>query len=85
MYPTFYKCTKKGIIMSQEKFKKLATQRVNNALKQIKLISNLANKRTYDYSDDQVRAIFNALKSEVETAQAKFKAGNSQGGNNFSL
>tara|TARA_B100001057_G_scaffold459016_1_gene508817 strand:- start:308 stop:523 length:216 start_codon:yes stop_codon:yes gene_type:complete len=71
--------------MSQEKFKKLATQRVNNALKQIKLISNLANKRTYDYSDDQVRAIFNALKSEVETAQAKFKAGNSQGGNNFSL
>ena len=71
--------------MSQEKFKKLATQRVNNALKQIKLISNLANKRTYDYSDDQVRAIFNALKSEVETAQAKFKAGSSQGGNNFSL
>ena len=71
--------------MSQERFKKLATQRVNNALKQIKLISNLANKRTYDYSDDQVRAIFNALKSEVETAQAKFKAGNSQGGNNFSL
>lgn len=71
--------------MSQEKFKKLATQRVNNAIKQIKLISNLANKRTYDYSDDQVRAIFNALKSEVETAQAKFKAGNSQGGNNFSL
>ena len=71
--------------MSQEKFKKLATQRVNNALNQIKLISNLANKRTYDYSDDQVRAIFNALKSEVETAQAKFKAGNSQGGNNFSL
>ena len=71
--------------MSQEKFKKLATQRVNNALKHIKLISNLANKRTYDYSDDQVRAIFNALKSEVETAQAKFKAGNSQGGNNFSL
>ena len=71
--------------MSQDKFKKLATQRVNNALKQIKLISNLANKRTYDYSDDQVRAIFNALKSEVETAQAKFKAGNSQGGNNFSL
>ena len=71
--------------MSQEKFKKLATQRVNNALKQIKLISNLANRRTYDYSDDQVRAIFNALKSEVETAQAKFKAGNSQGGNNFSL
>ena len=71
--------------MSKEKFKKLATQRVNNALKQIKLISNLANKRTYDYSDDQVRAIFNALKSEVETAQAKFKAGNSQGGNNFSL
>ena len=71
--------------MSQEKFKKLATQRVNNALKQIKLISNLANKRTYDYSDDQVRAFFNALKSEVETAQAKFKAGYSQGGNNFSL
>ena len=71
--------------MSQEKFKKLATQRVNNALKHIKLVSNLANRRTYDYSEDQVKTIFDALKKEVETAQAKFKAGNSHGGNNFSL
>ena len=47
--------------MSQDKFRKLATQRVNNALKHIKLVSNLANRRTYDYSEDQVKSIFDAF------------------------
>jgi hypothetical protein len=56
------------------KFVKLATQRVNNALKTISLIGNLANKATYDYSKEDVSRIFKALDEAVEATRARFEA-----------
>ncbi len=60
--------------MSSEKFKELAEKRVNNAIKNINLIGNLANPNSYKYNDEQVNKIFGVLKKELETAQMKFKA-----------
>jgi hypothetical protein len=54
------------------KFKELATARVNRVLKGIAQIGNLSSKN-YERTDAQVRAIFDALQSAVESCEARFQ------------
>ena len=58
----------------EQKFKRLATARVNNALKKIKLIGNLAAP-AYRYGEEEVTKIIQNLKFAVEEVEAKFKKG----------
>jgi hypothetical protein len=53
-------------------FERLAARRVNLALKTMKLIANLANRRNYEYTDEHARQIIDALESEVRAVKAKF-------------
>lgn len=55
------------------KFVELANRRVNKVLKDLKLISNLSNKKNYDYSSEQARKIIKALQKEVETVRRSFE------------
>lgn len=57
-----------------EKFKRLANVRVNNALKNLDLIGNLSNTNNYDYSREEVRKIFNTLSAKIKDIQRKFLA-----------
>lgn len=64
-----------NIIMNKNKyiaFKRLANSRVNKALNMIKLVSNLANKSHYEYSDQDVKKIVGALESEIRSLKSKF-------------
>ena len=72
-------------IMKSERFKSLAERRVNNAIKQIRLVGNLANPNSYEYTEEQVRKITSALQRELATMQSKFKASASDDNNNFCL
>ena len=56
----------------RSKFVELVENRVNRAIKDIRLIGNLANKSAYSYTDDDVRKIFRALQKELESAKARF-------------
>lgn len=56
----------------RDKFKRLATQRVNNALKQIELIGNLGNKSNYDYTEEDIRKIFSELDKALRETRSKF-------------
>ena len=60
--------------MKSEKFKSLAEKRTNNALKQIRLIGNLANPAAYEYSSEQVDKIVEALNAEIGSMQRRFDA-----------
>jgi hypothetical protein len=55
----------------EEKFKRLATMRVNNALKKIQLIGNLSGSG-YKYTPDQVARIIEGLKAAVQEVEDKF-------------
>lgn len=55
-----------------DRFKRLATKRVNNLLNQIRLLGNLSNKSSYDYSDDEISKIFSAIEGQLRIAKAKF-------------
>ncbi len=59
--------------LKQEKFKKLAENRVGNVIKNLRLIGNLANKSHYNYTDAQIKKIFTTLTKELEATKAKFK------------
>jgi len=54
------------------KFVELAEARVNRAIKDIRLIGNLANKSAYEYSEEDARKIFRTLQRELEAARSRF-------------
>ena len=55
------------------RFKTLANKRVNKALKQLSLISNLSNKNNYEYTKDEVKQIVEALEDEVKKCKDSFE------------
>lgn len=69
----------------REKFVRLATARVNKAIKSIQIIGNLSNKSNYSYEESDVEKIFRALTTEVKVCRQKFESSNSQIDNQFRL
>lgn len=67
------------------KFEELANSRVNKAIKLLRLISNLANKSHYTYSESQADKIVNTLNSEVKSIKEKFNSKNSRETKEFKL
>jgi len=57
----------------EDKFKRLANARVNNAIKQLELIGNLSNSSSYDYTADEVRKIMGTLNQKVKEISFKFQ------------
>ncbi|MCU4885148.1 hypothetical protein [Bacillus thuringiensis] len=56
-----------------QKFEELGEKRMNEAIKKIRLLGNLANRNNYDYTDDHVKAIISTLESEVQLLKNKFR------------
>ena len=57
-----------------EKFKELAEKRVNRAIKDIRLVGNLANRNNYTYTDQDSAKICAALELELKSLRAKFSS-----------
>lgn len=69
----------------RQKFVRLATARVNKAIKAIQIIGNLSNKSNYSYEDGDVEKIFRALAAELKTCRQKFESSASQSDSQFRL
>jgi hypothetical protein len=61
------------------KFKRLAKLRGERTLKDLQLLGNLSNKRNYDYSDKEVRALFGVIEEELRVAKASFTRNKKRG------
>ena len=57
----------------EERFKRLAEQRVNGVLDKLRLLGQLSNRSNYEYTDLEVQAIFKAIQKDVNETKAKFK------------
>ena len=55
------------------KFVELANLRVARAIKDLRLIGNLSNRRNYDFSDAESKRIVKTLEVELEDLKAKFR------------
>jgi ABC-type Fe3+-hydroxamate transport system substrate-binding protein len=69
----------------REKFVRLAEQRVNRAMREIRLIGNLSNRAAYESTDEDVKKIFRALQKEIEAAKARYGDADAGPGSNFKL
>ena len=56
----------------RDRFKRLAESRTTKILHDLNLLSNLANKRNYDYELEQVNQIFNAIEKQLKFTRNSF-------------
>ena len=81
MHVIFFKYNKAGGVFmgnkqetKRDKFVRLAEARTNKALDQIRLIGNLSDRSTYEFTEEDVAKIFNHLDREIKLARQKFAA-----------
>lgn len=67
-----------------DKFKRLAAQRVTNALKKIELIGNLSSPG-YEYAQEEVDKIFSALQQAIDNTKARFSKSRKEETGKFEL
>jgi len=62
-------------LIKEERFKRIASRRVQEILDKMRLLRNCANRGNYYYTDEQVRKIFNAIEEEWKKVKLEFKKG----------
>ena len=68
------------------KFTRLAEARVNKAIVCLRSIRKLSNRGHYEYSEEEIRKIFQSLKKELDDARGEFEIAIArQSKNNFRL
>lgn len=69
----------------EQLFKRVAERRVKNALRQIKLLGNCANKHSYGYTTEQAQKIVAIIKEAAERLRFQFEKTKSSVKDEFSL
>ena len=55
-----------------ERFRRLAESRGNRLIREISLLGNLANKKNYSYTDQEVEQLFEPIQRELNEVKALF-------------
>ncbi|MCQ2795245.1 MAG: hypothetical protein MJ214_03470 [Bacilli bacterium] len=66
-------------------FKRIAEARTGKVLAMLDLIGNLSNRSFYEYSDEQIEKIFNAIEQSVSLNKSKFKKNDKANKRRFTL
>jgi hypothetical protein len=66
-----------------DKFQRIAERRVNETLRALRLLGNLANRQNYEYSDEQASSLVAAVDQEVRALRFKFKSDMAASGRPF--
>ncbi|WP_061994244.1 hypothetical protein [Clostridium sp. ATCC 25772] len=56
-----------------DKFVRIAENRTNKIIDILRLLGNCSNKAVYEYSDADIKAIFNAIEFELRNTKNKFQ------------
>lgn len=56
----------------KERFKRIAENRTNKIINMIDLLGNCSNKNNYEYTEEEVKSIFNAIESSLKVTKRKF-------------
>jgi len=56
-----------------ERFKRLATYRTNEVLKRLKVLGNCSNRQIYEYSEQDIEAVFSVIERKVKEVKTKFQ------------
>lgn len=61
-------------IEKEERFKRVAENRTNKIINQIRLLGNCSNRSNYQYTEEDIKKIFNAIEAELKITKTKFQA-----------
>jgi hypothetical protein len=64
-----------GIKSKEERFKKVASRRVDDILHKLRLLSNCAHTGNYSYSEGQVNKLLSTIERELKDVRADFRKG----------
>ena len=67
----------------REKFVELAEKRVNRAIKDLRLVGNLANRSNYSYTDQDITKIYRALRAALDEMKGRLIGWNDATGDMF--
>ncbi len=56
----------------EERFKRVASRRTNAILNSIKSLAKCSNRSNYEYSEKQVKKIFNSIQNELRLCKNSF-------------
>lgn len=56
-----------------ERFKRVAENRTNKIIDQIRLLGNCANRSNYEYTEEEVKKIFSAIEAELKETKQKYQ------------
>lgn len=68
-----------------QRFERLAEKRVTEAIRRLRLVGNLSNRANYEYSDDHVRQLTEALEGELKQLKNRFRQEGGGSGQGFSF
>lgn len=55
------------------RFKRLAATRTNTVMDKLRILSNCANPQLYEYSDKEVKQIFDAIEDSINLTKTRFE------------
>ena len=55
-----------------ERFRRLASTRGDRLIREIALLGNLSNRKNYDYTPEEVEALFRPIEAELKEVRALF-------------
>jgi len=58
--------------VKHDNFKRIAEKRTNKIIDMISLLGNLSNLSFYEYSQDEIDSIFDAIQAELDNQKSKF-------------
>lgn len=78
-----------GVHMSteskREKFVRIAEARTNKIIDMIQLLGNCSNQNQYEYTQKDVKMIFDAIQYELDAAKKRYNKQENEKGNRFKL
>ena len=57
----------------KDRFKRVASRRVDNIIKDIRSLSKCSNANNYEYNEEDLNKMLKAIKEELKTMEALYK------------
>lgn len=74
---------KSAFTIKKERFKSVASRRVQKVLDDLDSLSKCANKSTYEYTEEDVKKMMTAINNQVNLLKAAFSANSKSGKQSF--
>lgn len=74
-----------ALTIKRDRFKRLAEKRVTRAIRELRLVGNLANRGNYSYDEKEAEKIVRAIEQEVRALRRRFDSGASNSDVEFKL